>query len=95
MRTGAALGAISPVLAVDPSKVGAGTTAFVIVALLAVALILLLRSLNKQLGKIDFERPEDDWGDTRERRRSKRGRVRGPAKPPGNSDTGSSPPREQ
>jgi hypothetical protein len=42
-------------LAVEPEDVTAGGIGFVVIAALAVGTALLLRSLNKQLKKVDFE----------------------------------------
>jgi hypothetical protein len=53
--TGSALAAR---LAVDADQVQAGPIALLFVAGLGVALFFLLRSLNKQLKRIDFEEPK-------------------------------------
>ncbi|MGH3454586.1 MAG: hypothetical protein ACRDPQ_04040 [Nocardioidaceae bacterium] len=46
-------------LAVEPEDVTAGGIGFVVIAALAVGTAVLLRSLNKQLKKVDFdEEPE-------------------------------------
>ena len=46
-------------LAVEPEDVTAGGIGFVVIAALAVGTALLLRSLNKQLKRVDFdEEPE-------------------------------------
>lgn len=42
-------------LAVDSDKVTPGVLGFVVVALLGVATWLLIRSMNRQLRKVDFE----------------------------------------
>ena len=48
-------------LAVDPADVTAGGVGFAVIAGLAIGTALLLRSLNKQLKKVDFdEGPETD-----------------------------------
>ena len=50
--------------AVDPANVTAGGIGFVVIASLAVGTAILLRSLNKQLKKVDFEEePETDRGE--------------------------------
>src|SRR5690606_29778568 len=47
--------------AVDPEDVTAGGTGFLVIAALVVATVFLLRSLNRQLKKVDFEEePLDD-----------------------------------
>lgn len=57
-------------LAVNEDQVTPGVTAFLIVAALGVTLYLLIRSMNKRIGRIDAPREEDlrqaDW----ERRQS-------------------------
>lgn len=45
------------VLAVEESKVTPGVLGFLVVALLGVATYLLIRSMNRQIGRIDL--PED------------------------------------
>jgi hypothetical protein len=45
--------------AVDESKVNPGILGFLVVALLAVATWLLIRSMNRQLHKVDFEERAD------------------------------------
>jgi hypothetical protein len=47
------------VLAIDADQVGPGLVALLFVLGLAVALVFLLRSLNKQLKRINFEQRED------------------------------------
>ena len=42
-------------VAVDESKVNPGVLGFLVVALLGVATWLLIRSMNRQLRKVDFE----------------------------------------
>ena len=57
-------------LAVGEQQVSPGVLGFVVVALLGLALFLLIRSMNKQMRKIDFddgsgaaeERPEPKTG---------------------------------
>jgi hypothetical protein len=63
------------VVAIDADKVQAGPIALLFVVGLGVALVLLLRSLNKQLKRIDFERPEA--GTARPERRGRPGRADG------------------
>jgi hypothetical protein len=46
-------------LALDKNNVNPGALGFVVVALLGVATWLLIRSMQKQLGKIDFEERAD------------------------------------
>jgi hypothetical protein len=46
-------------MAVEPENVTAGTAGFLIIAALAVGTVFLLRSLNKQLKKVDFEETDD------------------------------------
>ena len=46
-------------LAVDPKNVNPGVLGFVVVALLGVATWLLIRSMHRQLGKIDFDEGAD------------------------------------
>ena len=53
---------------IDESKVTPGTLGFLIVVALGVALWLLIRSMNKQMNKIDFderdaERPDSGKAD--------------------------------
>jgi hypothetical protein len=45
--------------AVAESKVTPGVLGFVVVALLGVATWLLLRSMRRQMGKIDFPEPDE------------------------------------
>jgi hypothetical protein len=49
----------SAVLALDESNVNPGLLGFVVVACLAVATYLLIKSMNKQMRKIDFEEEPD------------------------------------
>jgi len=49
---------LAEALAVDKDKVTPGLLGFVVVALLGLATYLLVRSMNRQLKKIDL--PEDD-----------------------------------
>lgn len=46
--------------AVEPEDVTAGGAGFVVIAGLVVGTVFLLRSLNKQLKKVDFEEPPDE-----------------------------------
>ena len=46
-------------LALDKNNVNPGALGFVVVALLGVATWLLIRSMQRQLGKIDFEERDD------------------------------------
>ena len=46
--------------ALDKNNVNPGALGFVVVALLGVATWLLIRSMQRQLGKIDFEEGADD-----------------------------------
>jgi hypothetical protein len=46
-------------LALDKNNVNPGALGFVVVALLGVATWLLIRSMQRQLGKIDFEERAD------------------------------------
>jgi len=46
-------------VAIDADKVQAGPIALLFVVALGVALVFLLRSLNKQLKRINFERPNE------------------------------------
>lgn len=52
-----------PVLAIDPATVKPGLLAFFVVAGLGVATFFLVRSMNKQLRKIDFDEGGDEGGD--------------------------------
>jgi hypothetical protein len=56
----------SQVLALDEDKVTPGALGFLVVVLLGVATWLLIRSMNKQMKKVDFEerdpRADDDPG---------------------------------
>ena len=52
--------AMALVGAVDESKVNPGVLGFVVVALLGVATWLLIRSMHKQLRKVDFEEHDED-----------------------------------
>ena len=45
----------SELLAIDADKVQAGWIALVFVAALGVAVVLLIRSMNRHLKKVDFE----------------------------------------
>jgi hypothetical protein len=47
------------VLALDKNNVNPGALGFIVVALLGVATWLLIRSMQRQLGKIDFEEGDD------------------------------------
>jgi hypothetical protein len=47
------------VLALDKNNVNPGALGFIVVALLGVATWLLIRSMQRQLGKIDFEEGAD------------------------------------
>lgn len=47
------------VLAVNEDQVTPGVTAFLIVAALGVTLFFLIRSMNKQIGRIEAPREED------------------------------------
>jgi hypothetical protein len=47
-------------LAVEPENVTAGGVGFLVIAGLAVGTFFLLRSLNKQLKKVDFEEEADE-----------------------------------
>jgi hypothetical protein len=47
-------------IAVEPEDVTAGTAGFVVIAALVVGTVFLLRSLNKQLKKVDFEEETDE-----------------------------------
>jgi hypothetical protein len=49
--------------AVEPENVTAGGVGFLVIAAMAVGTVFLLRSLNKQLKKVDFEEEPDDAGD--------------------------------
>jgi len=49
--------------AVDESKVNPGVLGFLVVALLGVATWLLIRSMNRQLHKVDFEEEQSDPDD--------------------------------
>lgn len=46
--------------AVDADKVTPGTIGFLVVAALGAATWMLMRSMNKQIKKIDFPPPESD-----------------------------------
>jgi hypothetical protein len=46
-------------MAVEPEDVTAGTAGFVVIAALVVGTVFLLRSLNKQLKKVDFEETDE------------------------------------
>ncbi len=50
---------IDVVFAYDKNKVNPGLLGFVVVALLAVATWLLIRSMQRQLGKVDFDEEVD------------------------------------
>ena len=54
--------ALDVLLAVDKNEVNPGVLGFLVVALLGVALWLLIRSMHRQLGKVDF----DEGGDVEE-----------------------------
>ena len=53
-------GASAVMLAVDAAKVTPGLLGFLVVASLGVATWLLLRSMTRHLGRIDFEDPRQD-----------------------------------
>lgn len=60
--------AVLPVLAaVDESKVTPGLLGFVVVALLGVATYLLIRSMNRQIRRIDLPETEDEPTEPAER----------------------------
>ncbi len=46
---------VDVVMAYDKNKVNPGLLGFLVVALLGVATWLLIRSMQRQLGKVDFE----------------------------------------
>jgi hypothetical protein len=77
-------GSVSPLLtsaaaqfiAIDEDKVTPGVLGFAIVALLAFATWFLLRSMNNQLKKVDFEERDLLSGEDR-------GTGDGPSEPPG------------
>jgi hypothetical protein len=46
-------------MAVEPEDVTAGTAGFLVIAALVVGTVFLLRSLNKQLKKVDFEETDE------------------------------------
>lgn len=50
--------AIASVLAVDEDRVAPGLIGFLVVAALGVATWLLIKSMNKQIRKIDFDESE-------------------------------------
>ncbi len=54
---------IDVVFAYDKNKVNPGLLGFVVVALLGVATWLLIRSMQRQLGKVDFDEGTDSSGD--------------------------------
>ena len=70
MIEGAAIATQDVLQTVDPADVTAGGIGFVVIASLAVGTAILLRSMNKQLKKVDFEeepevaRPETDRAET-------------------------------
>ncbi|GAB2851148.1 hypothetical protein GCM10027176_62640 [Actinoallomurus bryophytorum] len=81
------------VLAVNEDQVTPGVTAFLIVAALGVTLFFLVRSMNKQISRIEAPSEEDlrqaDW----ERRRAETGeqpeqaeRAAQPTQPEGQAD---------
>jgi hypothetical protein len=49
---------------IDESKVTPGTIGFLVIVALGIALWLLLRSMNRQLHKIDFEESPETDGDS-------------------------------
>lgn len=49
----------------DPSTVGPGTAAFVVFVLLLLAMVLLMRSMRKQLGRVDFPEQTPSESDRR------------------------------
>ena len=55
MIEGAAIATQDVLQTVDPADVTAGGIGFVVIASLAVGTAILLRSMNKQLKKVDFE----------------------------------------
>ena len=65
MIEGAAIATQDVLQTVDPADVTAGGIGFVVIASLAVGTAILLRSMNKQLKKVDFEEePETDRPET-------------------------------
>ena len=56
--TDAASGSL--LMAVEPEDVTAGTAGFLVIAALIVGTVFLLRRLNKQLKKVDFEEGTDE-----------------------------------
>lgn len=64
------------VLAVNENQVTPGVIAFLVVAALGVTLFLLIRSMNKQIGRIQASSEDDlkqaEW----ERRQEEEGRAR-------------------
>jgi hypothetical protein len=73
------------VLAVDADQVGPGLVALLFVVGLAVALVFLLRSLNKQLKRIRFEEP-GNGPDAADRRPPTDRRRPGDRRPPSRED---------
>ena len=63
MTQAAAATSADLLIAVEPEDVTAGTAGFLVIAGLVVGTVFLLRSLNKQLKKVDFEEETDDTGD--------------------------------
>ena len=60
MTVAGAAPVIAAVLAVDDTAVSPGVVGFLVVALLGVATYLLIRSMNRQIKRIDL--PDDDGG---------------------------------
>ncbi len=48
---------------VDENKVTPGVLGFIVFAAMAVAVWGLMKSMNRHMGKVDFEKPEEDATD--------------------------------
>ena len=70
-------------LAVADDRVTPGVLGFIVVALLGVATWLLIRSMNRQLRKVDFPERERERGRGRGRGGQGGAGTRGPDGPPG------------
>jgi hypothetical protein len=57
---GAASPSPSPAPAVDPDRVTPGYLGFLAVVFMAVAVVLLVRSMNKQMKRVDFDEAATD-----------------------------------
>ncbi|MER5224821.1 hypothetical protein [Streptomyces flaveus] len=64
---------------VDEDKVTPGVLGFIVFAVMAVAVWGLMKSMNRHMGKVDFEEDKDPKGDTSDKKAGSGGKA-SPAK---------------